>query len=74
MEPRDHKQNRGHSLDQVLDSALARYSRVEPRAGLESRINANLQSERERRTQKVRGRRWWAVLALAATAIAIAMT
>jgi len=74
MEPRDHKQNRGHSLDQVLDSALARYSRVEPRAGLESRINANLQSESERRTQKVRGRRWWAVLALVATAIAIAMT
>jgi hypothetical protein len=40
--------------DERLDEALKQYSAAEPRAGLESRILANLASERER----LNGRRW----------------
>jgi len=71
MEPRDQKQNTGHVLDQLLDSALAQYSKVDPRAGLESRTNANLQSERDRIAAT---RRWWWALTLAATTAVIILT
>jgi hypothetical protein len=42
-------------LDSVLDAALAKYAAVEPRAGLEERILANLQSPQAR----VPNRAWW---------------
>jgi hypothetical protein len=35
------------ALDRELDAALARYAAVEPRAGLEDRVLAHLQAERE---------------------------
>ncbi len=58
-------------MDQLLDSGLAQYSKVDPRAGLESRINAHLQSERERITAT---RRWWWALTLAATTAVLILT
>jgi hypothetical protein len=39
----------GRFDDERLDQALKKYGRAEPRAGLESRIVANLAAERERR-------------------------
>ncbi|HME35405.1 MAG TPA: hypothetical protein VKF84_09210 [Candidatus Sulfotelmatobacter sp.] len=42
-------------LDRTLDAALAKYAAVEPRAGLEDRILANLQAERTR----LPNRAWW---------------
>lgn len=42
-------------LDRVLDTALAKYAAVEPRAGLESRILANLRAEQI----QVRDHSWW---------------
>ena len=48
----DRKQD---ELDHALDAALAKYAAVEPRAGLEDRILANLRTERLR----VPDRAWW---------------
>ncbi len=45
-------EDRERQLDQWLDGALARYSDVEPRAGLEQRILANLRTQPQRRP-------WW---------------
>jgi len=42
-------------LDSMLDAELAKYAAVEPRAGLEERILANLQTERT----PVPTRAWW---------------
>lgn len=42
-------------LNHALDAALAKYSSVEPRAGLEERILAGLQSERDRMPTHA----WW---------------
>jgi hypothetical protein len=42
-------------LDRLLDSALAKYSTVEPRSGLEERVLANLQAERKKAPSRV----WW---------------
>jgi len=55
----------GDALDRELDAALARYAAVEPRAGLEGRVLANLRAERER---YVAGAwpRWLAVATVAA--------
>jgi hypothetical protein len=46
-----------HELDRALDAALAKYSTVEPRLGLEARILASLRAEREQIPQ----RSWWRV-------------
>ncbi len=43
------------ALDQALDRALAKYAAVEPRAGLEGRILANLAAQRA-----TSNRAWWA--------------
>ncbi|HLW85782.1 MAG TPA: hypothetical protein VKR60_11255 [Candidatus Sulfotelmatobacter sp.] len=47
--PEDAKQGvtETDALDRELDAALAKYAAVEPRAGLEARVLANLQAERE---------------------------
>jgi hypothetical protein len=54
-------------LDCELDAALARYTAVEPRTGLEQRILANLESAQERAAARV----WWRWPALAAVAAVI---
>ncbi len=59
MEPND-------NLDRLLDEALSDYGKTQPRAGLESRIVANLQAERVRRVHRC----WWAV-AVPVTALLI---
>lgn len=48
----DRKQD---EFDTALDAALAKYAAVEPRAGLEDRILANLRANQEH----VRNRSWW---------------
>jgi|SRR5271157_805684 len=55
-------------LDRALDAALAKYAAVEPRAGLEERVLANLRAERAR----VPDRAWWRWSAAAAlTAVVV---
>jgi hypothetical protein len=62
------------ALDRKLDTALARYATVEPRAGLEKRILANLQAEQAR----IPERAWWrwsiAAAAAAIIIVAVALT
>jgi len=81
MADTDHKQaeTRGQKVEnneliRALDAALAKYAAVEPRAGLEERVLANLRAERA----KSPDRGWWrwtAVAALAAVAVvAVALT
>ena len=60
-------------LDHVLDHVLRQYSAVEPRAGLEARILANLRAER----LQASGRAWWQwglVGAVAVAALAAGIT
>jgi hypothetical protein len=59
------------ALDRELDAALAKYAAVEPRAGLEERILANLQSEQTRTPE--RAWRRWCVAAAAAAVIVVAV-
>ena len=47
--------NKVGELDRMLDAALAKYAAVEPRAGLEGRILANLRTEQVRSAS----RPWW---------------
>jgi hypothetical protein len=54
---------RQRDIDQWLESALSQYGKVEPRTGLESRVLANLQSEKNRIASQ---RRWWWVVGTAA--------
>jgi hypothetical protein len=54
-------------LDRELDAALAKYAAIEPRAGLEDRVLANLRSERERAAARV----WWRWPALGAAAAVV---
>jgi len=80
MADRDHKADAGwcnsenDELDRELNAALATYATVEPRAGLEERVLANLRAERTR----VPERHWWrwsvaaALAAVAIVAIALA--
>jgi hypothetical protein len=58
------------ALDHQLDAALAKFVRVEPRAGLEERILANLRVEQERPAE----RWWWRWPAVAALAAMIMLT
>ncbi len=53
-------------MDRVLDAALAKYSTVEPRAGLDSRILANLRAQ----TSTAATRAWW-IWTLAAGSFAV---
>ena len=77
MGEQKHRQTRqdpvDHDLDGVLDAALAKYAAVEPRAGLEGRILANLRSQ-----PVVSHHRWWTWSMAAALAVillvAIALT
>jgi len=60
-------------VEEWLEEALNRYAQGEPRAGLETRVLANLRAEADRRaTQK---RSWWAVggVGLAAAMLVIAV-
>jgi hypothetical protein len=59
---------REHDVEQWLDSALGQYGKAEPRTGLESRVLATLQVERNRITSR---RRWWWAMGAAAAAVAI---
>jgi len=45
-----------HEIEQWLDAALRQYGNAEPRIGLENRVLANVQSERNRIASQ---RRWW---------------
>jgi hypothetical protein len=58
------------ALDRALDAALVKYSAVEPRAGLDERILANLRIERMR----VPERAWWRWGVVAAVAAVIIVT
>ncbi len=65
--PRGHIER--HRLDRELETALAKYSAVDPRAGLEERVLANLRAERAR----VPNHSWWrwsVAAALAAVVLA----
>ncbi|HXX44433.1 MAG TPA: hypothetical protein VEJ38_06870 [Candidatus Acidoferrales bacterium] len=55
--------------DRELDAALASYAAVEPRAGLEQRVLANLRAKRQ--DNSARGRWRWPVLATLAVAVSI---
>ena len=67
-------QDENSERDRELDAALARYAAVEPRAGLEQRVLANLRAEQH--LHAARGwRGWWALAALAvACSIAVIST
>jgi hypothetical protein len=54
-------------LDRMLDAALATYASVEPRAGLEERVLANVQAQRA----KVTSHPWWRWSAVTAAAILV---
>jgi hypothetical protein len=65
METNDNKKDR---LDWWLEGALRQYGNAEPRAGLEHRILANLESADKRASFD---RRWWWVFAVAAVMVCI---
>jgi hypothetical protein len=62
------------ALDRELDAALTKYTAVEPRAGLEERILANLRTQREHAAS----RSWWgwrpAIALAAALAVLVAVS
>ena len=58
--------DRSDEIDRALDAALAKYAAVEPRAGLEERVLANLHAEDSRRVNHA----WWR-WGLGATAVAV---
>jgi hypothetical protein len=60
----------GRDFDRDLDAALAKYAAVEPRAGLEERILANLRAEGTR----VPDRAWWRWSVIAAVAAVVVVT
>lgn len=68
----DDAQTQRDALDGALDAALAHYSAVEPRPGLEQRTLAHLRSERDR----ISTRSWWqwSAFATVAALLAIAAT
>lgn len=72
MNPQDLESWRGlknGALDRQLDAALSKFAAVEPRAGLEARVLANLRIGRERATRHS----WWRWPAIAALAAVIAV-
>ncbi len=58
-------------LDRALDSALAKYAAVEPRAGLEDRVLANLRAERAQAPDRAWWR--WSVAAALAAVVIVAV-
>jgi hypothetical protein len=56
--------HREDPLDRVLGAALANYASVEPRAGLDERILANLRAERARVPERLWWRWGWAAAVL----------
>src|ERR1700752_2908168 len=80
MAEQDHKQVGNareagdQEADRVLDAALAKYAAVEPRAGLDERILANLRAEQTRTSNRA-GWRWGlaaAVIAVLVVALSLA--
>jgi hypothetical protein len=76
MEENEHKQRvigrencESDDLDRVLDAALAKYSAVAPRAGLEERVLANIRAERARSADRA----WWRWSVAGALAVVIAV-
>lgn len=72
MEEHDHKrvtdrQDAGDDLDRLLDAALAKYARIEPRAGLENRVLATLHAERSQVPQRA----WWRWSVAGAVAVVV---
>jgi len=68
MDPTNKDKERERDVDQWLDAGLSRYGKAEPRTGLESRVLANLQSERNRIASR---RPWWWAAGAVAAAVAI---
>jgi hypothetical protein len=64
------RDERTRDIDQWLESALDRYGKAEPRAGLENRVLASLQAERNRIAS---GRRWWWALGMPAALAAVVL-
>jgi hypothetical protein len=64
-------QDENSERDRELDAALARYAAVEPRAGLEQRVLANLRAERQ--LHAARGSRRWRAFAALAVAASMAV-
>jgi hypothetical protein len=58
--------DRSSEIDRALNAALAKYAAVEPRAGLEERVLANLHADHARRVNHA----WWR-WGLGATAVAV---
>jgi len=67
-------QNSERKLDDLLDSALASYSAVEPRPGLEGRILARIQEAAEQPQTRWWSTRWLVVGGVAATVAAIVLS
>jgi len=67
MTEQGYKPERQADLDGLLDAALAKYAAVEPRAGLEGRILANLRSHPARTARRA----WWGWSLAAAFTVAI---
>jgi len=63
---------KGIDLDRTLDAALEKYAAVEPRAGLEDRILANLRAAQKESPVRS-GWRWHAVAAVAVLVIVVAV-
>ncbi len=67
MDPKD----RDREVEQWIEAALGQFGKVEPRTGLEGRVLATLQGERDRIASQ---RRWWraaATIAVAAIVVAV---
>jgi hypothetical protein len=62
--------DRNGDVDRWLDTTLAEFGRTEPRAGLEGRVWASLQAERNRLAVR---RRWWWAAGVATAAVALAI-
>lgn len=67
-------QNDGRKLDDLLDSALASYSAVEPRPGLEGRILARIQKAAEQPQTQWWSTRWLVVGGVAAAIVVIVLS
>jgi|SRR5580704_736628 hypothetical protein len=64
-----HQNFNNDQRDRELNAALANYTSVEPRAGLEDRVLAHLRAEKEH--APVRSRMYWLALAALATMIVV---